>query len=131
MRASNRRVLDASARIDSPKDRKAKLQCQTILKCDSPEVTIENRGAYARVVLSASSKIGRGMTRTLKGELVSNGTDNQRHWDLTINAKDLRDVALATTTTYTVLGIIDQGLLVQPEGSENECKTILLGRERQ
>jgi hypothetical protein len=36
MRASNRRVLDASARIDSPKDRKAKLQCQTILKCDSP-----------------------------------------------------------------------------------------------
>jgi hypothetical protein len=62
---------------------------------------------------------------------VSNGTDNQRHWDLTINAKDLRDVALATTTTYTVLGIIDQGLLVQPEGSENECKTILLGRERQ
>jgi len=71
------------------------------------------------------------MTRTLKGELVSNGTDNQRHWDLTINAKDLRDVALATTTTYTVLGIIDQGLLVQPERSENECKTILLGRERQ
>ncbi|MGO9236039.1 MAG: hypothetical protein ACLP4V_18940, partial [Methylocella sp.] len=36
MRASNRRVLDASARIDSPKDRKAKMQCQTILKCDSP-----------------------------------------------------------------------------------------------
>ena len=29
-------VLDASAEIDSPKDRKAKLQCQTILKCDSP-----------------------------------------------------------------------------------------------
>jgi hypothetical protein len=40
MRASNRRVLDASARIDSPKDRKAKLQCQTILKCDSPGQTI-------------------------------------------------------------------------------------------
>src|SRR5208283_1569112 len=38
MRASNRRVLDASARIDSPKDRKAKLQCQTILKCDSPRM---------------------------------------------------------------------------------------------
>ncbi|MGO9236095.1 MAG: hypothetical protein ACLP4V_19240, partial [Methylocella sp.] len=37
MRASNRRVLDASARIDSPKDRKAKMQCQTILKCDSPD----------------------------------------------------------------------------------------------
>jgi hypothetical protein len=62
---------------------------------------------------------------------VSNGADNQRPWDLTINAKDLRDAALATTTTYTHLGIIDQGLLVQPEGSENEFKTILLGRERQ
>ncbi len=94
-------------------------------------VTIENCGAYGRVVLSASSKIGRGMTRALKGELVSNGADNQRPWDLTINAKDLRDAALATTTTYTALSIIDQGLLVQPEGTENECKTILLGRERQ
>ena len=31
------------------------------------QVTIENRGPYARVVLSASSKIGRGMTKNLKG----------------------------------------------------------------
>jgi hypothetical protein len=94
-------------------------------------VTIENHGAYARVVLSASSKIGRGMTKILGGMLLSNRADNQRPWDLTINAKDLRDAALATTTTYTLLGIIDRGLLIQSEGSEDECKTILLGRERQ
>ena len=73
----------------------------------------------------------KGHDESLEGELVSNGADNQRPWDLTINAKDLRDVALATTTTYTVLGDLERGLLVQPEGSEDECKTILLGRERQ
>ena len=95
------------------------------------QVTIENQGAYARVVLCASSKIGRGMTQILGGMLMSNRADNQRPWDLTINAKDLRDAALATTTTYTLLGMIDRGLLIQSDGSKDECKTILLGRERQ
>jgi len=51
MRASNRRVLDASARIDSPKDRKAKLQCQTILKCDSPDGAVDSDRNSGRVRL--------------------------------------------------------------------------------
>jgi hypothetical protein len=95
------------------------------------QVTIENHGAYGRVVLSGSSKIGRGMTRILEGMLVSNRADNPRPWDLTIDAEDLYDAASATTTPYTILGDLERGLLVQSEGSEDECKTILLGRERQ
>lgn len=94
------------------------------------QVTVENRGASARLVLSGSSKIGRVMM-SLEGRIVGEGAGIQRPWDLTFIAKDLRDAALATTTTYTLLGIIDRGLLIQSEGSEDECKTILLGRERQ
>jgi hypothetical protein len=93
-------------------------------------VTIENCGACARIVLSGSSKIGMGKT-TLQGRIVRNGAGNPRPWDITINAKDLRDAALATTTTYTLLSDLDRGLLIQSEGSEGECETILLGRERQ
>jgi hypothetical protein len=94
------------------------------------QVTIENRGAYARLVLSGSSKIGRVMM-SLEGSIVGEGAGIKRPWDLTFIAEDLRDAALATTTRYTLLGVLDRGLFIQSEGSEAECKTILLGRERQ
>jgi len=112
----------------------ARLQEETCFMAvlfETLQVTIENRGPYARVVLSASSKLGRGMTKSLEGMLVNNRADNQRPWDLTINAKDLRDAALATTTTHTLLGDLERGLFIQSEGSEDEFKTILLGSERQ
>jgi hypothetical protein len=94
-------------------------------------VTIENRGDYGRVVLSASSKVGTGMTRSLEGMPVSSGVDNHQGWDLTINARDLRDTALATKSTYTILGVTDRGLLIQSDEAGDEFKTILFGRERQ
>jgi|GEM_PF-4971388 len=94
------------------------------------QVTVENRDASARLVLSGSSKIGRAMM-SLEGRIVGDGAGIQRPWDLTFIAKDLRDAVLATSTTYTLLGVLERGLFVQSEGSEAEFKTVLLGRERQ
>jgi hypothetical protein len=94
------------------------------------QVTVENRGASARLVLSGSSKIGRAMM-SLEGRIVGDGAGIQRPWDLTFIAKDLRDAVLATSTTYTLLGVLERGLFIQSEGSEAEFKTVLLGRERQ
>jgi hypothetical protein len=94
------------------------------------QVTVENRGASARLVLSGSSKIGRVMM-SLEGRIVGDGAGILRSWDLIFIAKDLRDSVLATTTTYTLLGVLERGLFIQSEGSEAEFKTVLLGRERQ
>lgn len=94
------------------------------------QVTVENRGASARLALSGSSKIGRVMM-SLEGRIVGDGAGIQRPWDLTFIAKDLRDAVHATSTTYTLLGVLERGLLIQSEGSEAEFKTVLLGRERQ
>ncbi len=94
-------------------------------------VAIENRGDYGRVVLSASSKVGMGTTRILGGMVVSSGLDKRERWDLTINARDLRDTALATKSIYTILGVTDRGLLIQSDESTDEFKTVLLGSERQ
>ncbi len=93
-------------------------------------VTVENRGASTSLVLSGSSKIGMGMM-SLEGMIVGDGAGIQRPWDLTFIAKDLRDAVLATSSTYTLLGVLERGLFIQSEGSEDECKTILLGREYQ
>ncbi len=68
---------------------------------------------------------------SLEGSIVGEGAGIKRPWDLTFIAEDLRDAALATTTRHTLLGVLDRGLLIQSEGSEDECNTILLGRERQ
>jgi hypothetical protein len=94
------------------------------------QVTVENRGASARLVLFGSSKIGRVMM-SLEGRNVDDGAGIQRPWDLTFIAKDLRDAVLATSSTYTLLGVLERGLFIQSEGSEAEFKTVLLGRERQ
>jgi hypothetical protein len=94
------------------------------------QVTVENRGASARLELSGSSKIGRG-TMSLEGRIVGDGAGIQRPWDLTFIAKDLRDAVLATSTSCTLLGVLERGLFIQSEGSEAEYKTVLLGRERQ
>jgi hypothetical protein len=67
---------------------------------------------------------------SLEGWIAGDGAGIQRPWDLTFIAKDLRDAVLATSTTLTRLGVFDRGLLIQSEESEEECKTILLGRER-
>lgn len=94
------------------------------------QVTVEDRGADARVVMSGLSKIEGGKTY-LAGKLVCNGADNQRPWDLAINVKDLHDAASATTTPCTLLSICDGGLLIQSEGSEDKFETFLMGCERQ
>ena len=57
-------------------------------------VTVEDRGAHARIALSGSFKGVMGRI-ILAGKLVSNGVDNQGPWDLTINATDLRDATSA------------------------------------
>jgi hypothetical protein len=80
--------------------------------------------------LSGSSKIGRAMM-SLEGRIVGDGAGIQGPWDLTFIAKDLRDAVQATSTTYTLLGVLERGLFIQSEGSEAEYKTVLLGRERQ
>jgi hypothetical protein len=94
------------------------------------QVTVENRGASARLMLSGSSKIGRGMM-SLEGRIVGDGAGIQRPWDLTFIAKDLRDAVLAISTSCTLLGALERGLFIQSEGSDAEFKTVLLGRERQ
>jgi hypothetical protein len=94
------------------------------------QVTVENRGASVRLELSGSSKIGKGMM-SLEGRIVGDGAGIQRPWDLTFIAKDLRDAVQATSTTDTLLGVLERGLFIQSEGSEAEYKTVLLGRERQ
>ena len=94
------------------------------------QVTVEDRGADARVMMSGLSKIEGGKTY-LAGKLMCNGADNQRPWDLAINVKDLHDAASATTTPCTLLSICDRGLLIQSEGSEDKFETFLLGSERQ
>jgi hypothetical protein len=94
------------------------------------QVTVENRGASAWLVLSGSSKIGMGMM-SLEGMIVGDGAGIQRPWDLTFIAKDLRDAVLAISTSCTLLGVLERGLFIQSEGSEAEFKTVLLGRERQ
>lgn len=107
-------------------------------------MTIDERGAYARVVFRASSRIGTGMI-ALEGRIDRSGADNprpggltinaddQRPWDLTINAKDLRDAVLAISyrSPGTRLSGLGRGLLIQSEADEAECATILLGHERQ
>ncbi|MGO9238674.1 MAG: hypothetical protein ACLP4V_32950 [Methylocella sp.] len=94
------------------------------------QVTVEDRGTDACVVMSGLSKTEVGKTY-LAGKLVCTGADNQRPWDLAINVKDLRDAASATTTPRTLLSICDGGLLIQSEGSEDKFETFLLGSERQ
>ena len=94
------------------------------------EMTVENGGTDAWVVLSAVGGIDRGAAR-LRGKLVCNGADNQRPWDLTINAKDLADAGRATYTKHTLFSVCDRGLLIQSEGSEDKFETFLLGCERQ
>jgi hypothetical protein len=102
----------------------------TALFKENLQVTVENRGASARLELSGSSKIGRAMM-SLEGRIVGDGAGIQRPWDLTFIAKDLRDAVQATSTSCTLLGVLERGLLIQSEGSEAEFKTVLLGRERQ
>ena len=87
------------------------------------QVTVEDRGADARVVLSGLSKIDRGKTY-LAGKLVCNGADNQGPWDLAINVKDLHDAASATTTPRTLLSICDRGLLIQSEGFRRQIRDV-------
>jgi hypothetical protein len=94
------------------------------------QVTVEDRGADARVVMTGLYKVDRGTVYFL-GKLVYNGAENQRTWDLTIDVKDLHDAASATTTPRTLLSICDRGLLVQSEGSEDKFETFLVGSERQ
>ena len=93
------------------------------------QVTVEDRGANARVVMTGSNKLDSG-TVYFPGKLVCNGAEN-RTWDLTIDVKDLHDAASATTTPSTLLSICDRGLLIQSEGSEDKFETFLLGSERQ
>jgi hypothetical protein len=57
--------------------------------------------------------------------------DKHERWDLTIDARDLRDTALATKSIYTLLAVTDRGLLIQSDESKNEFKTVLFGSERQ
>ncbi|MGC2224640.1 MAG: hypothetical protein WA624_20935 [Methylocella sp.] len=94
------------------------------------QVTVEDRGADARVVMTGLYKVDRGTVYFL-GKLVYSGAGNQRTWDLTIDVKDLHDAASATTTPRTLLSICDRGLLVQSEGSEDKFETFLVGSERQ
>ncbi len=87
--------------------------------------------------------MGSGMI-ALDGVFVSNGEDSQRPtdhaedpppWDLTINAKDLRDAVCAVRTVSIRLSHLanrgGQRLLIQAEDGEAEYATILLGFERQ
>lgn len=93
-------------------------------------VTVDDHGADAHLALSGSSKAVRGRI-ILPGKLVSNGVENQRPWDFTINAKDLRDATVGTHTRHTLLSVCDRGLLIQSEEFEGEFETFLMGCERQ